>query len=238
MADTTAMVSLEKVVSTYLADYKLPTEDWVSYMGHACKVVQDFNLYDGNIVTTQKVTIDTTLKCIELPDDFLRLVDLVTPLRGQWWSFTEKDRIVNTTTTTDSVEGRDLTQGEGQTIDQTRVTSYGAKGGWNKFRYTLDTKARRIYVDDDITDYVVLIYVSSGINATEETLVPTTLMPMIDAYLNWKGSYWRPEIMNQRESLYLDYWREKQKVRNLIASMTEMQWRDLLYSTFTQSPQR
>ena len=201
---TNGVKEIESIVSEFLFSYKLSTDDFAIYVNHACLCFQDFNLYDGNIAVSQKFTLDTTLKWIDLPDDFVAFIDLVTPNRGQWWSFTEKDRIINTTTFDGAVEGRDADQGEGELIDQPRVTSYGAKGGYNKFKYTLDMQSRRIYIDDDITDYIVLFYVSSGIQATGETNIPIFLIPMIHSYLLWKSSYWLPERLRERDSLERD----------------------------------
>jgi hypothetical protein len=240
MADTTALISLEQIVSTFLFGYKKQTEDYSLYVQHAARAVEDFNLYDGNIPTTLKVTIDTTLKCIDMPDDMQQFVELVTPIEGQWWSFTEKSRIVNTTTFTGAVEGRDVAQGEGVEIVKPRVTTYGAKGGWNKFNYTIDWKARRIYFDDtyNANDYVVLIYISSGINASGETTVPAFMVPLIEAYLFHKETYWIPELARERQIRFDDYWKEKMKIRGLINSMTVDQWRDIFLSNVTQTIQR
>jgi hypothetical protein len=241
MADfTSSLVSIEQCVSTYLFAYKKPVEDYSLYVQHACKAVMDYNLYDGNLMVTQKVTIDSTLKCIEMPDDMQTFVDLVTPTNGSWWSFTEKDRIVNTTTFTGAVESRTAAEGEGELIDQSRITTYGAKGGWNKFRYTLDWVARRIYVDDVYTDadYVVLMYTSSGIRATEETLVPTFLVPVIEAYLLERETYWIPDLVRERPMRHEEYWRARTDVRNLVSTMSITQWKDIIFSTMTQSPQR
>lgn len=238
--DTSSLISIEKIVTQFLFNYGKTTNDYTQYLGHALNCYQDFNLYDGNIAQTVKVTINPTLKCIDFPDDMISFIDLVTPINGQWWSFTEKQLIVNTTTTVNNVEGRDDAQGEGATITQDTVSGYGAKGGWNKFRYTVDNAARRIYVDDtyDATDNIVLIYVSSGIKATGETTVPAFLIPVIDGYLLWKESYWIPQLTRERDDRRMDYWKEKMKVRNLINSMSYSQWRDLFLSNSTQSIQR
>jgi hypothetical protein len=241
MADfTNALTRLDQVVTDFLLGYYKSTNDYVQYMKHACQVVQDFNLYDGNLVVTAKVSLNTTLKCIEMPVDMIQFVDIVTPQRGSWWSFTEKDRMVNTTTFTGGVEGRDSTQGEGQIIDQSRVTTYGAKGGVNKFKYTLDWQARRIYVDDTYTanDYIVLMYVSSGIKATEETLVPVFMIPLIESYLLERETYWIDSLVRERPMRHEEYTRKRQDVRNLVNSMSMQQWKDLIYSTASQSPQR
>jgi hypothetical protein len=240
MADSLALVSIEQVVTTFLFSYKKPTEDYSLYLQHACRAVQDFSLYDGNIATTAKVTLNTTLKCIDMPTDMLTFIDLVTPLNGSWWSFTEKPRMVNTTTFTGAVEGRDENQGEGVTVDQSKTTGYGAKGGWNKFRFTFDWAARRIYVDGtyETTDYIVLIYVSSGIKTTDETKVPSFLTPMIDAFLLERETYWIPELTRERGIREDAYWKEKMKVRNLINSMSYDQWRDIFLASTTPTIQR
>jgi hypothetical protein len=240
MADTLALIPIEQVVTTFLFSYKRQTEDYSLYVQHACRAVEEFNLYDGNIVQATKVTINTALQCIEMPGDMQQFIELVTPIEGQWWSFTEKSRIVNTTTFTGAVEGRDVTQGEGVEIVKPRVTSYGAKGAWNKFNYTIDWKARRIYVDDvyNANDYIVLMYVSSGINASGETTVPAFLVPMIEAYLFERETFWMPELVRERENRFNNYWREKMKIKNLINSMTVDAWKDIFLGSATQTIQR
>ena len=234
-----ALISIENIVSQFLLSYKKPTEDYVSYLSHACNCIQDFNLYDGNLACTEKVQLNTTLKCIDMPADLVSFIDLVTPIDGGWWSFTEKN-IVNTTTTTGGVEGRDDLQGEGKKINQDRTVGYGAKGGYNRFKMTLDWASRRIYVDDtyDSTTYLVLIYVSSGIKATGETTVPVFLIPLVDAYLLERETFWIPELVRERPMRHDAYWREKLKVRDLINSMSVNQWHDLFLSDATQTVKR
>jgi hypothetical protein len=235
---TDTFIPIEQAVTRFLFSYKKSLDDATIYTEHACNCYQDFNLYDGNIATYAKFTLDPNLKWLDMPDDMQSFIDLVTPFRGSFWSFSEKSQIVHTTTTTGGVEAQDDDQGEGHTIDQPRVTGYGAKGAWNKFRYKLDWETRRIYIDDDITEYIVLLYVSSGIKATGTTEVPTFLIPMINAYLLHKETYWIPGLERERQMREADYWKEKMRVRNLINSMSYEQWRDIFYSSFTQSPQR
>jgi hypothetical protein len=82
------------------------------------------------------------------------------------------------------------------------------------------------------------MYVSSGINANGETKIPVFIVPMIDAYLLEKETYWIPELARERQMRFDQYWKEKMKVRSLINAMTKNQWLDLFYSSFTQVPQR
>jgi hypothetical protein len=234
-----ALIKVEEIVTRFLFKYKKPLEDATLYVEHVCNAVRDFSLYDGTMVTSTKLTFDVTKRWLDMPDDMQVFVDLVTPLNGSYWSFTKQDRIVTTTTTTGGVEGRDDAQGEGHTIDQPRVTTYGAKGGWNKFRYTIDWASRRIYIDEDLTgEHIVLIYVSSGIKTSGDTTVPEFLTPMLDDYLLWKETYWLPGLARERQMREADYWKEKMKVRNLVNAMSVEEWKDIFYGSFTQTPQR
>lgn len=240
MADTTALIPIEQIVTDFLLGYERGTERYAIYLRHACICLQDFSLYDGEILTTAKVTIDPVLKCIDMPDDLLKFIDLVTPIKGGWWSFTQKDNIVNTTTTTSGIEGRDIAQGEGVRIDVDRVVGYGAKGGYNKFRCTVDMAARRIYVDNTYpgTDYIVLMYVSSGISVTGDTKVPSFLIPLFDAYLLWKETIIDLNLAKLHDQRFDQYWKEKMKVRNLINAMSKDTWMDIFASSYTQTPLR
>jgi hypothetical protein len=233
-----SLIDLNEVVTRFCLLYKKPTEDIVTYLEHAAMCWQHFNLYDGNVVTYQKCTLDLTKKWIDMPDDLVTFIELVTPDRGSNWSFTEKPRMVTTTTTTLGVEGRDEAQGEGVEIDQSRTTTYGAKGGWNKFRYNIDWATRRIYIDADITEYIVLLYVSSGIKATGSTEVPAFVVPMIHAYLLHKETYWIPGLERERGIREQDYNRQRMEIRELVNAMTFDQWKDIFLSSATQSPQR
>jgi hypothetical protein len=240
MTDTSALIPIEQIVTRWLFKYRKSVDDYGLYVEHAAQCYQDFNLYDGEILTTAKVTLNPTLKCIEMPDDLLKFINLVTPIKGGYWSFTQNDNIVNTTTTVGGVETRDDTQGEGVKMDVDRVVSYGAKGGYNKFRCTVDMAARRIYTDNTYTanDYMVLLYVSSGINATGETKVPSFLIPVFDAYLLWKETIIELNLAKLHDQRFDQYWKEKMKVRNLINAMSKDEWLDIFYSQFTQAPQR
>ena len=240
MADTSALISLERIVTDFLFGYEKSTERYAIMLRHACLCYQDFNLYDGEIQTSAKVTINPFLKCIELPDDCQKVIDISTPNKGGWWSFTQNDNIVNTTTTVGGVETRDEAQGEGAKMDVGVFTGYGATGGYNNFKCTVDMAARRIYTDSAYTanDYIVLVYVSSGINANGETKVPSFLIPLFDAYLLWKETIIDMNLAKLHQQRYNQYWQEKMKVRSLINAMSKDMWLDIFASGYSQAPRR
>jgi len=234
---TVALVDIEQVVSRYLLKYKLSTDDYFIYLEHACDCFKHFRLYDSDQVETLKIAVSVN-KIIEMPTDMQTFVDLYIPLNGQWWSFSERKYIVNTTTFTGLVEGRDADAGEGVDLTDPRTTGYGASGGVNDYNYMLDWEARRIFVDGISDDTVVLAYTSSGIEVSGTTQIPDMLIPMIDAYLRWKSSYWLPELARERQLLEKDYNNERLSIRNLINSMSYSQWRDVILSGVRQSPKR
>jgi hypothetical protein len=237
MAHTPSMLNIETVVSRFLFKYKRPTEDAFIYTEHACNMYRDFRLYDSNQVVTLKVTF-TTNRWLEIPTDMQTFVDLCVAINGAWWSFTERKEIVNTTTFTGLVEGRDSAVGEGADLDEGRTTGYAASGGVNDYNCTLDWEARRIFIEGIDSGTGVLLYTSSGVETSGITEVPELLTPMFDAYMLWKSSYWLPGLVRERGALERDYTNARLSVRNLLNGMTFNQWRDLLLSTFSQAPKR
>ena len=133
---TNALIDIEDIVSRYLFKYKLSTDDAFIYTEHACDAYRNFRLYDSAQVVTSKVTINAN-KWIDMPTDMQTFVDLCTPINGEWWSFSERSTIVNTTTFTGGLEGRDSTVGEGADLLEPRTTEYAASGGVNDYNYIL-----------------------------------------------------------------------------------------------------
>ena len=234
MAATPALLDIETVVTRYLLKYKKTTEDFAIYLEHACNATRDFQLFHSADVVTEKVTINAN-KWIEMPTDMLSFIDLATPIEGKWWSFTRQDDIVNTTTFTGLIEGRDSDFGEGVDIKHAMSDTYGAKGGVNAYNYMIDWDARRIYVDGISSETIVLKYVSSGVTVGGTTYVPDFMTPVIDTYLLWKESYWIVGLARERQLRERDYTNEVLKARNLINSLSYNELRDILLGSATQT---
>jgi len=237
MADTNDLILLENIVTDFLLAYKKTTEDYTLYLSHAGRLIRDFHIHDSSKFRTEKITVDA-FGIIEMPDDMIKFGDLSVAYNGEWWSFTERRNMVNTTTTTLGVEGQDTDFGEGVDLLDGPTTTYGSRGAINEYYYMLDWDARRIFCDGIISDTVVLKYVSSGISATEDLYVPTMLVLMIESYLLWKETFWIPELIRERESRKRDFDNERLRVRNVLNSMTASQWRDLFWGAITLGPKR
>jgi len=234
---TAAVINIETIVNDYLHGYKKSTEDYFTYLLHACYCVRDFKLYDSHQFETTKVTF-TTNKWLDMPTDMQTFVDLCIPIDGGWWSFTEKREIVHTTTFTGLVEGRDATFEEGVDMNEPRTLGYAAHGAINDYNYMLDWEARRIFINGITSGTGVLMYTSSGVEVTGTTQVPDFLTPVIHNYLLWKESYWLPEFARERQLRERDFTNSRLTVRNLINAMTYNQWRDAILVSAMQAPNR
>ena len=234
---TDALVTLDQVVTRYLLKYKQPLEDAVIYFEHCANALRDYYIYDAPNVKTAKVSIDA-LGIIEMPDDLIGFNGLFKAIDGEWFAFTRKDSLVNTTTTTGGVEGHDTDFGEGGAVQDPKTDTYGGVGGVNDYYYFVDWDARRIFVEGITSDTVMLRYVSSGVEVSTTTYVPEFITPLLDSYMLWKSSYWRVDLKRERELLERDYTKAELKIRNLINSMTYDEWSDLFASLTTQAPMR
>jgi hypothetical protein len=234
---TPALVSINSMVDMFLLKFELSTDRAWLFTQHACDAVRELHLYDlPNLVTT-KVSV-SALGIIEMPTDMIGFNGLYKFVDGVKWSFTRRDDVITTTTTTLGVEGQDTTYGEGSALKDPKSDTYGGVGGVNDYYYKIDWKARRIFIEGQISDTVMLEYTTSGIEMTGTTYVPDMVTPVIDAYLNWKDCFLDPRLeryAEQREKSYLD---KENRVRNLVNSMSYDEWHDLLLSLTTQSPLR
>ena len=239
MAYTDALLDIETVVTRFLLKYKKTTEDYVIYLEHACNCVRDFNLYHSNEITPLKMTV-TANKFLEMPDDMIGFGDIAVPIEGRWWSMTEQKEIVNTTTFTGTppVEGRDSTFEEGVDIKHALSDTYGAKGGVNEYNYTIDWRARRIFLDGIDSGTVVLFYNTSGVTVSGTTYVSDLISPVIDSYLLWKETIWIPALARQELVREKTYDKEVAKVRYFINSLNFDQFRDLILGGATQAVTR
>lgn len=237
MADTSALIMVEQAVTDFLLANKRSTEDYITYLANALKMLTDFMIHSSNEYRSEKTAVNA-LGIIEMPNDLIRLKDVCVPRNGEWWTMTERPAKVNTTTTTLGVEGQDTDFGEGVAVRDGITTTYGALGAVNDYYYTVDYKARRIFCDGIVSDTVLLQYVSSGINATEATYIPILIVPMLEAYLLWRETFWILQTARERDSRKNDYRDEKLKVRNVLNGLTTNQWRDIFWGSFTMTPKR
>jgi hypothetical protein len=234
MAETNALISIEQAVTDFLLGYKKTTEDYIIYLRHALTLLTDFMIHDSQEARSEKVAV-SSLGIIEMPTDLIRLKDVCVGWNGEWWTMTERVNLINTTTFTGLVEGHDSTFGEGVAVPDGVSDTFGAKGAVNDYYYTVDMKARRIFVDGLISSTALLRY---GISTTAMTYIPILIVPMLESYLLAKETYWIPELVRERGMREKNFDNERLRVRNVLNSLSASQWRDLIWGSISQSPKR
>ena len=73
MADTAALIPLNKVVDRFIFKYRLPPDDYVNYFEHAADCVRELNARAISYITTSTQTV-SSLGVINMPSDMIHLV--------------------------------------------------------------------------------------------------------------------------------------------------------------------
>ncbi len=234
---TNGLTTVNKVVDAYMMKYEKSLDRAWVYTQHACDAIRELHLYDLPNKVTEKVAIDTN-GIIEFPDSMIGFNKLYKFVDGVKWSFTFRDDVIVTTTTTLGAEGQDSTFGEGSALRDPKTDTYGGVGGVNDYYYNIDWKARRIFCDGITSDTVVLEYTTSGIEMTGSTYIPDYCTPVIDTYLQYKECFLDTRLERYTALREKTYQNTENRVRNLVNAMSYDQWHDMLLSITTMSPQR
>ena len=117
------------------------------------------------------------------------------PNSGRKWSFTRDDGLIPTTSTDDEGnEYLDADAGEGVNLgEEVSYSGYGARGGINDYYFSIDHKNRRFIISGLSADFVILTYVSTGINATTATYIPRSAEESLEQFIRWKDSEYKDE---------------------------------------------
>ena len=228
MADTLALIPLNKIVDRFIFKYKLPENDYANYYEHAADCVRELNIHAISSYQETLVTV-SSLGVLSMPTDMLGFVGVGLVYKGEIWYFTQNQymRIKKPT-------------GLPQTMPtdfQSTWYAYGAKGGTNIFYFRIDWDGRKIYIDGAEGEDVLLQYTSSGLEASGATTVPAIANMTIDAYLRWAQGEIDGKSINEqmkRQRYYEDQFRLL-KLQSLPA-LREI--RDYFLSMMTQSIQR
>lgn len=226
MAETTALIELKKVVDRFIFKYKLPDDDFVSYLDHAGDCVRALNTEAINSYNEVTVSVDA-LGVLTMPNDMLTLIGVALSYKGELWYFTEKQFMIIKTDADDQMPSD---------YDSTWQT-YGTTGGQNQYYFRVDWKGRKIHIDGAEGEDVQLQYVSSGLDLDAPTTVPTITIKVIDAYLRWAQGEIEGKSINEQNKRERKYENEVRllKVKGL-PSFRDV--KDYFWSMTTQAAQR
>lgn len=226
MADTAALISLNKIVDRFIFKYKLPEDDYVNYYEHAADCVRELNVHAISSYTEVELEV-SSLGVLSMPSDMLGLVGVGLVYKGQIWYFTQNQYMRIMTDADDTMP----------TDYQSTWSSYGVKGGANIFYFRVDWDNRKIYIDGAEGEDVLLQYTSSGLVASGATMVPAIANQSIDAYLRWAQGEIEGKSINEQMKRHRHF-EDQFRLLKLQSLPALREIRDYFLSMMTQAIQR
>jgi hypothetical protein len=150
----------------------------------------------NNIQATKPVTltIETEMRCIQMPQDCLKFVSIGTIYNGAFYHFRPKSDMVKSFSSDCGVDTRYVPD---QT-DETRFIGY----------YSIDLENRRIFIEAPLAlTEVVLNYTPTGINIDGETYIPRVASRVVQTFaehqlvLHEKGATLTDKALFEKEYL-------------------------------------
>ena len=195
MAEISGLITLDQFVRDLLFKMEKPNDDYFRYFKIASDGLRHLFMHQLGYVTHTKLTVDTDTNTINFPDDYVGYISLNVPNAGRKWSFTRDDSIISTTSTDDEGnEYLDADAGEGVNLgEEVSYSGYGARGGINDYYFSIDHRNRRFIISGLSADFVVLTYVSTGINATAATYIPRYAEDVLEQFIRWKDAEYKDD---------------------------------------------
>ena len=143
----------------------------------------DLNINNTNLFKTVFLTINS-LNAIEWPIDYVDYVRIGTPWNGQICTLTKNDKITGKIVLVCGAEEQDT--GLMQPVNQPWIHAYGASNGVSFMFYRSDKETHRIIFEGDgVGRTIALQYISSGVSADGQTLIPLAMVKLMRKYLQW-----------------------------------------------------
>jgi len=226
MADTAALISLNKAIDRFIFKYKLSPDDYVNYFDHAADCVRELNKSVISSYQQTSVAVDS-LGMLSMPSDMIGLIGVALEYKGELWYFTEKNYMII----------RDAADDVMPTDQQASWSSYGVTGADNLFFFKVHWRDRKIYIDGAESQNVILQYISSGLVVSGATTIPAEATKALDAYLRWAQGEIEGKSINEQMKRERKYENEIRLLKvDQLPSLREV--RDYFLSMTTQAIQR
>lgn len=235
--DTTGAITITQAVQSILNSTKKPISELHRYSQMVIEGLTELNLYVRSSPKQVKLTM-TDQGWVDLPSDFIDLINIGIQYRGQLFTFTRNDKIIFSTTLDGGLEIQDELQGEGLEIDNGQVVGFGARGGKNEFYHKWVKGERRIYISGFPQQTVFLTYLSSGVSLDGVTYIDRAVLPCLEAYVVWKDSKYDLNIPVSQKQLYEYYFHQERKKLRALNSPTADEWADAILKTYKRSVKR
>jgi hypothetical protein len=208
MANISSQIPLNAFVRRLLGKEGKTNDDYIRYLQIACDGLREFHIQHYDVEVTKVVTVDPNTNTFSFPSDYVRYVMIGTPIRGQWWYYTQKSKMVPLT----DDDGTAIQSSLPNLTDTTDPTDFSSGGGYNDYYFREDVKNRRFQVSGFTPSVVVLKYVSNGLDSAGDINIPDYSTLALEAYVRWSIADYDGEAASTIHRLQMHY---KERVKTM-----------------------
>ena len=235
MADITGYVNLGQVVDSLINEQSLTRKFWDKFLQVALEgYSRELNLYHMNLYKGAWVPVSASLGTVDWPSDYVDFLAIGHNISGQYWSYTQDENMIIPQGTVNGQDTKNDDRGENKAVNRYNIASYSTPGAINSDYYKIDAVNRRIIVNGTSSKTELLLYYkSSGVNLTEETVVPIYAERALKDYISWRTAKGPDRIAKKKE------WVDSAKdLRDHEGSFTKDQFLDMVNKTKQQGIKR
>jgi hypothetical protein len=236
MAHSDGVRTLKHIVQKALWLAKREPNEYFRFHELACDGLRELRLHHVHEGLKFAKLTQSSIGTVDFPEDFLDFRGIAVPVAGKLVWLTRNNDIVMTTTMVGAQETQDSDDEEGVDILDSATAGFYARGGVNlDGYYNIDYQNRRIFLNSVTRTEVVLAYLTSGAEISEETYVPTKYEQILIAWIVWRDTMYdeqRIKLAEYYESRYL------KELVGLDEGYTIEELLDALASTYTMLPLR
>jgi hypothetical protein len=235
MVDISGYVNLGQVVDSLINEQEISRKHRRRFLQVALEgFSRELNLFHLNSYKGVWLEVSASLGTVDWPSDYVSFLGIGYNIDGQFWSFTEDDNMIIPQGTVSGQDTLNSDRGENAAAERYSIPSYSTPGGLNSDFYKIDIPNRRIITNGESSrTHLLLYYVSSGVNASGNTVVPIQAERALKDYISWRTSK-GPE----RDRNEMQYKRSLKDLRDHEGSFTKEQFLDMFYRTMHQGIKR
>lgn len=202
MSNISAYCTIGEILSAYKVEKgDFSNNDYHRYIYIITRGLMELSKRD--IVTPESVWLTpTSINTLDLPQDCVKPISVDLYINGRMLSIPPNDKIVTKGEMDCAVEQRDVNASNNNTdVIQTDLLSYppyytdlsvtplfGLRGGYSDYYYKWDRPNNRLILEGNIPtgQKVLVIYSSTGVSGTGETLIPREFQEVLIAWLDFR----------------------------------------------------
>jgi hypothetical protein len=184
--DTSGLITLKSVVDDFLSENKLDESEFVRLLRIAERGMGELSMFVIPTIKTTTLTIDRRTNAASLPRDYMDYSRIGVIVNGDLYPLSSNSNLQ----LNKEINCEDTGVPNESSDKFVEDHSYSSRGGHSQFgEYRLNIAKHRIEFDSNASSrQVVLEYISTGVNASEETYVPYMALECMIAWVDWKNS--------------------------------------------------